>query len=223
MAADTSGGSDRTQHRPFTPRELSAVERGQFGRTDGIVRRLVATIRQLEGRNFQERIDELARRIEPCWRSCVDRRNRAIITACSSWLIVVTRFEVRSDPQVRVAVACLPENKTTEEYERSLEWALWGVSSEFRSMPNEALRPTIYSTRCMSRERFEHYRTKRRMWNVIDQLEGEIEGLKRDRVCADDGRETEATGQDASGGAAATNQPPAAEAAGPGRGIFGGA
>lgn len=141
-----------------------------------MVRRLVATVREAEARNNQERLDELAgenRRIQEQLERLHETREHYRV------LIAATRdksIEVFADPQVRVCVICLPDTRTTEDFEKSVEWALAQVPHEFRNMMDEpGIRPELHSVYCLTKAEWRLYREHREAEAYLKLLESAVE------------------------------------------------
>ena len=147
---------------------------------------MIATIRQLQaeiGKKYavnNERFDELAaengRLREQLERlNRVQDRYRVLIVAS-----IDKSIEVFADPQVRLQVVCLPETRTTKDYERATEWALRSVPHEFRGMMHDAgIRPETYTLHCMDLTAWRYYDGLRREYAYIQQLESAIEELNK--------------------------------------------
>lgn len=143
---------------------------------------MIATIRELEAVNGQERLDTLA----AANLALADELRQVQQTRESYRVLVLAEhdesIEVYCDPQVRLAVACLPENRTSAERARAEEWALRNVPYDLRSMPDENIRPAIYSTHCLSRAKWRYYEDKIKSWGIIRHLEQQIKELHETRI-----------------------------------------
>lgn len=169
-------------HSPFTDKQLEAFATGKL---TGRELRLLATIEQFKrlanearDKNHGGRVDELAREVERL------RRQLERLTeerAHYRVLAIATKdetIEVYADPQVRVQVACLPETRTTEGYERALQWAVGKLPSDFNGMVNDCeIRPELHSVRCMSRAEWDLYRLRMEEIGYLEQFLATVETI----------------------------------------------